>query len=60
MLRKEQQFNQSAFAEELGYARPYLSRVESGKCEPGLQFLRKAAHTLRVPVALLLVGEVMP
>ena len=59
MLRTTGQvrWSQAELASEMGVVRTYLSSIETGRRQPGLQFLRKAARVLRVPVALLLVGE---
>ena len=60
LLRHAQELTQGDLARELDVTRPYLSQVERGRKTPSLAFLRRAAETLRVPVALLVTNPDEP
>jgi transcriptional regulator with XRE-family HTH domain len=43
-------FSQEAFADHVGYARSYMSRVERGSGNPSLDAIEAFAAALNVPV----------
>jgi len=57
IFRTGLEVKQSDFARKIGVSSNYLYMVESGKREPSLAFVKKAAQFLDVPVGLLFLGE---
>jgi transcriptional regulator with XRE-family HTH domain len=55
-LRERKGFNQLQFSERCGIENSHLSRLESGKREPGLYMLEIIAKGLGVTVAELMRG----
>ena len=55
-LREKKGFNQLQFSEKCGIENSHLSRLESGKREPGLYMLELIAKGLGITVAELLKG----
>lgn len=49
-LREAAGFSQEAFADECGYARSYMSRIERGLGNPSLDAIEVLAKALHVPV----------
>lgn len=47
-LRELAGYSQEAFADHLGYARSYMSRVETGKANPSLDAIEAFASGLAV------------
>lgn len=52
LLRKSAGRTQTDFARVLGYARAYLSEVETGRRSPGLCLIQSVSQELKVPVAI--------
>jgi len=48
LLREHAGYSQEAFADHLGYARSYMSRVETGKANPSLDAIEAFASGLSV------------
>lgn len=48
ILRELAGYSQEAFADHLGYARSYMSRVETGKANPSLDAVEAFAAGLEV------------
>lgn len=57
LLRTAGEITQGELAKELGVTQTYLSRVENGRREPGMNLIRKASHRFGVPMALFLLHE---
>ncbi len=55
-LRKASGFTQEEFADRCGYARTYMSRIETGGANVSLDAIDVLAHALKVPVAALFEG----
>ncbi|MFJ0501138.1 helix-turn-helix transcriptional regulator [Bordetella bronchiseptica] len=55
-LRQASGFTQEAFADRCGYARTYMSRIETGGANVSLDAIDVLAHALKVPVAVLFEG----
>lgn len=55
-LREKQGFNQLQFRENCGIENSHLSRLESGKREPGLYMLELIAKGLGITVSALTKG----
>ncbi|MNY27455.1 HTH-type transcriptional regulator SinR [compost metagenome] len=55
-LRKARGLSQEAFADQCGYARSYMGRIEGGIANPSLDAIEVLAAALRVPVAELFEG----
>lgn len=53
-LRESAELSQRKMAERLGVDPSYLSRLERGKREPSIAFLRKLASETSTPLALLI------
>ena len=49
-LRMEAGINQDEFAERCGFARSYMSRIETGAANPSLDAIQTLATALKVPV----------
>jgi transcriptional regulator with XRE-family HTH domain len=49
-LRREAGFKQDEFAEKCGFARSYMSRIETGGANPSLDAIEVLASALKVPV----------
>jgi len=49
-LRTQAGFKQDEFAEKCGFARSYMSRIETGGANPSLDALEVLAIALKVPV----------
>ena len=54
-LRKATGLSQEAFADHCGFARTYMSRIETGAANPSLDAIQVLADGLRVRVAELFV-----
>jgi transcriptional regulator with XRE-family HTH domain len=52
-LRREAGFRQDEFAERCGFARSYMSRIETGGANPSLDAIEILASALKVPVRAL-------
>ncbi|SEK17409.1 Helix-turn-helix domain-containing protein [Variovorax sp. OK212] len=48
--------SQEAFAEKCGFARTYMSRVETGGVNPSLDALQTFATALKMPLSELFAG----
>ena len=57
MLRNAQRISQGDLAERLQVTRAYLSQVENDHRQPSLALLRGVASSLKVPLAVLVLGE---
>ncbi|MBY6346901.1 XRE family transcriptional regulator [Providencia rettgeri] len=55
-LRKTSGFTQEAFADRCGYARTYMSRIETGGANVSLDAIDVLAKALGVSVAVLFEG----
>lgn len=55
-LRHAAGFKQDAFAEHCGFARSYMSRIETGRANPSLAAIEILALALKVPVRDLFPG----
>jgi transcriptional regulator with XRE-family HTH domain len=49
-LRMAAGFRQDEFADKCGFARSYMSRIETGGANPSLDAIQTIANALRVPV----------
>jgi transcriptional regulator with XRE-family HTH domain len=49
-LRKAAGLSQEAFADRVGFARSYMSRIERGRANPSLDAIETLATGLKVPV----------
>ncbi|NMY43191.1 helix-turn-helix transcriptional regulator [Pseudomonas sp. WS 5013] len=50
-LRLASGMTQEAFADHCGFARTYMSRIETGGANPSLDAIKVLADALRVPLA---------
>nr|WP_318237931.1 helix-turn-helix transcriptional regulator [Cupriavidus sp. CV2] len=50
-LRKATGLSQEAFADRVGFARTYMSRIETGGANPSLDAIETLATALRITVA---------
>lgn len=57
-LRQEKRLTQDELAQKTGFAKSYLSQIETLKREPPISTLAKIAYVLGVDVFYLLTGEV--
>ncbi len=57
LLRTAENVSQSELAKLIDVSQAYLSQVERGKREPSIAVLRNAAVNLKIPLALLFVGD---
>jgi transcriptional regulator with XRE-family HTH domain len=57
LLRITEGLSQTVLANKLGISRAYLSQVEKGRKQPGLNFLKEASRFFNIPIALLLLDE---
>ncbi|HEX9744192.1 MAG TPA: helix-turn-helix transcriptional regulator [bacterium] len=57
LLRTADGISQTKLADELGISRAYLSQVENGHNDPGLQLLRKISSYFEIPLSLLVADE---
>ena len=55
-LRKAAGFSQEAFADRCGYARTYMSRIETGGANPSLDGIAVLASALEISIAELFEG----
>jgi transcriptional regulator with XRE-family HTH domain len=55
-LRSGQGYSQEAFADKCGFARTYMSRIETGGANPTLDAVKVLADGLNLPLAELLEG----
>lgn len=55
-LRKVTGVSQEAFAEKCGFARTYMSRIETGQANPSLDAVETLATALRTTVGELFEG----
>ena len=55
-LRKATGLSQEAFADKVGFARTYMSRIETGAANPSLDAIQVLAGGLKVTVAELFAG----
>jgi transcriptional regulator with XRE-family HTH domain len=55
-LREQRGFNQIEFSEKCGIENSHLSRLESGKREPGLYMLEILAKGLGITISELVKG----
>ncbi|MNV97256.1 anaerobic benzoate catabolism transcriptional regulator [compost metagenome] len=55
-LRIDTGMSQEAFAEKCGFARTYMSRVETGGANPSLDALQTFATALKMPLSELFAG----
>lgn len=53
-LRSEQGYTQEAFADKCGFARTYMSRIETGGANPSLHAINTLACALDMSIAQLL------
>lgn len=49
-LRMAAGYRQDEFADKCGFARSYMSRIETGGANPSLDAIQTIANALRVPV----------
>lgn len=56
-LRKYEGLSQKELADSLGVARSYLSEIENGRRNPGIEFLRHVARYFDIPISLLVAWE---
>lgn len=49
-LRKASGLSQEEFADKVGFARTYMSRIETGTANPSLDAIQALADGLEVPV----------
>jgi transcriptional regulator with XRE-family HTH domain len=49
-LRMSAGYRQDEFADKCGFARSYMSRIETGGANPSLDAIQTIANALRVPV----------
>ena len=49
-LRRETGLSQEEFAEKCGFARTYMSRIETGGANPSLDAIQTLATALKTPV----------
>ncbi|RYF59718.1 MAG: XRE family transcriptional regulator [Comamonadaceae bacterium] len=52
-LRRASGMSQEEFADKCGFARTYMSRIETGGANPSLDAIQVLATALRIPVATL-------
>ncbi len=52
-LRKAAELTQEELVDRCGFARSYMSRIESGKANPSLDAIETLADGLKVPVKAL-------
>jgi transcriptional regulator with XRE-family HTH domain len=52
-LRKAADVSQEELADQCGFARSYMSRIERGKGNPSLDAIERLARGLRVPTSKL-------
>ena len=52
-LRKASGLSQEEFADKVGFARTYMSRIETGAANPSLDAIQALADSLAVPVVML-------
>lgn len=55
-LRLATGMNQEAFADKCGFARTYMSRIETGGANPSLDAIKVLADALEVDLAALFQG----
>lgn len=55
LLRTFHQFNQTELAQYLGISNSYLSEIESGHKNPGLDLLEKYSYIFKIPVSSILL-----
>ncbi len=55
-LRKEKKLSQETFAEMCGFARTYISRIETGGSNVSLDAIETLANALEIPVEVLFKG----
>ncbi|AYF87519.1 XRE family transcriptional regulator [Pseudomonas sp. DY-1] len=55
-LREGKGMNQEAFADKCGFARTYMSRIETGGANPSLDAIKVLADALEVDLSTLLAG----
>ena len=58
LLRQEKKLTQDDLAQKTGFAKSYLSQIETLKREPPISTLAKIAYVLGVDVFYLLTGEI--
>lgn len=57
LLRTAEGISQKEMATRLEVSSTYLCQIEREQREPGLPFLKKAAHELKIPMPLLVFDE---
>ncbi len=55
-LRKEAGYSQEAFADKCGFARTYMSRIETGGSNLSLDAIETLAYALKISVEALFEG----
>ncbi|WP_137822560.1 helix-turn-helix domain-containing protein [Pseudomonas sp. D(2018)] len=55
-LRERKGMNQEAFADKCGFARTYMSRIETGGANPSLDAVKVLADALGVSISSLFEG----
>lgn len=55
-LRLASGMNQEAFADHCGFARTYMSRIETGGANPSLDAIKTLADALKVELSVLFSG----
>jgi transcriptional regulator with XRE-family HTH domain len=55
-LRRATGLSQEEFAEKCGFARTYMSRIETGGANPSLDAIQTLATALQTPIATLFEG----
>lgn len=54
-LRRATGLSQEEFAEKCGFARTYMSRIETGGANPSLDAIQTLATALKIPVSELFI-----
>jgi len=57
ILRQLRKMSQASLADAINVERPYLSSIEQGHNQPSLTLVKEIASQLRIPPALLLIGD---